>query len=219
MKWLHWSLNSAFSGAIVGAAKVVQLGFSTVFPLSALGEPMKLHLPRKPARRRFQSWAPVQVAAICYRRSPLSLDFLLVNTSSGKWTFPKGRLCPWLSPSEAAAREALEEAGARGRIQETSFAQYLDLKRALGHDNRSREVLIAAYLLEVRSLSDPFEEGRNPTWFALEEARQRLAEQRADRYAQEVTGIVDAAWRTVRQAEKKLLARAQSRSRRLLAQG
>jgi 8-oxo-dGTP pyrophosphatase MutT (NUDIX family) len=178
---------------------------------------MKFQLPRKQVRRTFQSWAPVQVAAVCYRRSPLSLDFLLVNTSSGKWTFPKGRLCPWLSPSEAAAREALEEAGARGRIQETSFAHYLDVKRTLGHDNRSREVLIAAYLMEVRSLADPFEEGRNPTWFSLEEARQRLAEQRAERYAQEVAGIVETAWSTVRQAEKRLLSRAQNRSRRLMA--
>lgn len=180
---------------------------------------MKLTSAGKQMRRSFNSWMPVQVAAVCYRRTMLSLEFLLVNTSSGKWTFPKGRLCPWLSPSEAAAREALEEAGVRGRIQETSFAHYVDVKRALGHDNRSREILIAAYLMEVRSLSTPDEADRNPTWFSLEEAKQKLTEQRPEQYTRELAGIIDAAWRNIRQAERRLLARAQSRSRRLMARG
>lgn len=179
---------------------------------------MKLNATGKRVRRGFKPWAPVQVAAVCYRRTTLSLEFLLVNTSAGKWTFPKGRLCPWLSPSEAAAREALEEAGVRGRIQETCFAHYRDVKRALGHDNRSREILIAAYLLEVRSLSTPHEPDRNPTWFPLGEAKERLAEMRPTKYGQELAGIVDAAWRNVRQSERNLLARAQRTSRRLLAQ-
>lgn len=173
----------------------------------------------KQVRRRFQPWAPVQVAAVCYRHTLLSLEFLLVNTSAGKWTFPKGRLCPWLSPSEAAAREAMEEAGVRGRIQETCFAHYFDVKRALGHDNRSREIRIAAYLLEVHTHSTPLEADRNPTWFSLEEAKERLAEQRASKYCQELAGVVDAAWRTIRQAENKLLARARRSSRRLIARG
>jgi 8-oxo-dGTP pyrophosphatase MutT (NUDIX family) len=186
------------------------------------GEPMKVRINQplnKPVRRRFKSWAPVQVAAVCYRRSALSLEFLLVNTSAGKWTFPKGRLSPWLSASEAAAREALEEAGVRGRIEESCFAHYLDVKRALGHDNRSREILIAAHLLEVRSLTTPHEADRNPTWFSVDEAKQRLAEQRATRYSRELARIVDAALQTLRRTEKKLLSRPQRRSRRLAAQG
>ncbi len=171
----------------------------------------------KPIRRRIQSWATAQVAAVCYRRTALSLEFLLVKTSSGKWTFPKGRLCPWLSASESAAREALEEAGVRGRIQESAFAHYLDVKRALGHDNRSREILIAAYLLEVQSLSTPHEFDRNPTWFPAHEAKQRLAEQRAGKYSRELGSIVDAALRTLRQGEKKRLASPRSRSQRMTA--
>src|SRR5215831_18993078 len=87
---------------------------------------------------------PVQVAAVCYRETGLSVEFLLVNTSSGKWTFPKGRLCPALSPSESAAREAWEEAGVHGRIEETHFGHYLDTKRTLGHNSLTREVRIAA---------------------------------------------------------------------------
>lgn len=173
----------------------------------------------KPARRRLQAWAPLQVAAVCYRRTSVSFEFLLVNTSAGKWTFPKGRLSPWLSASEAAAREALEEAGVQGKIQESCFASYVDLKRALGHDNRSREIRIAAYLMEVQSLSTPHEADRNPTWFPAEEAKERLAEQRAGKYSRELARIVDVATRTLRRTEKRLLTARQTRSQRLMARG
>src|SRR5215467_16409834 len=103
------------------------------------------------ARLAMGSDLPVQVAAVCYRLNGPSVEFLLVNTSSGKWTFPKGRLNPSMSPSESAAQEAWEEAGARGSISEKHFDSYIDTKRALGHDERSREVRIAAYLFEVES--------------------------------------------------------------------
>src|SRR5205814_10537639 len=56
---------------------------------------------------------PLQVAAICYRRRGSAIEFLLVNTNGGnKWTFPKGSTDPRLSHSQAAEREAAEEAGA-----------------------------------------------------------------------------------------------------------
>jgi 8-oxo-dGTP pyrophosphatase MutT (NUDIX family) len=56
---------------------------------------------------------PVQVAAICYRTRNSAVEFLLVNTNGGnKWTFPKGSTEANLSHSQAAEREAAEEAGA-----------------------------------------------------------------------------------------------------------
>ena len=180
---------------------------------------MKVKSTLKPIRRRFKSWAPVQAAAVCYRRTSFSLEFLLVNTSSGKWTFPKGRLSPWLTAHEAAAREALEEAGVLGEIEENCFAHYLDAKRALGHGNRTGEILIAAFLLEVRRVSSPYESGRNPTWFSAEEAKQRLAEQRASRYSLGLERMIDAAARTLRRrTQKKRFLRSEKSSRRLVAQ-
>src|SRR4029077_9233575 len=115
------------------------------------------------ARLALGTGLPVQVAAVCYRRNGPSVEFLLVNTSSGKWTFPKGRLDPSLTASESAAREAWEEAGAKGRIEERHFGFYLDTKRTLGHDSRTRKVRIAAYLFEVHSIVTPAESGRNPS--------------------------------------------------------
>jgi 8-oxo-dGTP pyrophosphatase MutT (NUDIX family) len=204
------------SAILLIAAKVVQLGMGHF----CTGEPMKVRARKsavapvrptpshaKAARgysRKLKRWMPVQVAAVCYRRVGLSFEFLLVNTSAGKWTFPKGRLCSWLSPSESAAREALEEAGVLGRIQENSFAYYLDLKRSLGHDNRSREIRIAAYLMEVRSISTPHETHRNPTWFSPEEAKERLAELRAANYSRELGRIIETAIRSLRRRKSSI---------------
>ena len=124
---------------------------------------------RKPPSRAFPQAArtglPVQVAAVCYRVRGFNLEFLLVNTSAGKWTFPKGRIDPQLSGSQSAEREALEEAGARGRIEEVHFGSYLDTKRALGHENRTREILVAAYMFEVRSMVKPEEPDSILWWY------------------------------------------------------
>src|ERR1039458_5219772 len=72
---------------------------------------------------------PLQVAAICYRRRGTAVEFLLVNTNGGnKWTFPKGSTEPRLSHSQAAEREAAEEAGAIGTIEPRQFHLYIHSK-------------------------------------------------------------------------------------------
>ena len=116
-----------------------------------------------------------------------------MNTSAGKWTFPKGRLDPRLSACEAAAREALEEAGAIGRIQSGHFDSYLDTKRTFGDGFPICEIQIAAYLLEVGSLTAPQEADRNPTWFSPEEAKKRLSERRLPKYSNHLARIIDRA--------------------------
>ncbi len=168
------------------------------------------------ARLSVSTELPVQVAAVCYRRNGPSVEFLLVNTSSGKWTFPKGRLEPSLSPSESAAREAWEEAGAKGAIEERHFGFYLDTKRTLGHDSRTREVRIATYLFEVHNTVTPAESGRNPSWFPPSKAKKQLAEGRAPRYSKRIVNIIDAALEQVATKNGKragLLMRAQGRRR------
>jgi 8-oxo-dGTP pyrophosphatase MutT (NUDIX family) len=134
-----------------------------------------------------------QVAAVCYRANGSSVEFLLVYTSSGKWTFPKGRLEAALSASESAAAEAWEEAGARGAIEGEPFGVYLDTKRSPGVSETVREITIAAYLMDVHSAVVPQESGRNPSWFAPQEAKRRLGELRAAKYSETLHKIVDAA--------------------------
>jgi len=157
-----------------------------------------------------------QAAAVCYRLNGLSVEFLLVNTSSGKWTFPKGRISPNLSPSETASQEAWEEAGAKGTIEENPLGHYLDIKRAFGHPARVQEIGIAAYLFEVQSTATPRESGRNPSWFSAIEARTRLAEGRTAPYANGIASIVDAAVKELkvkRQRRTGMIAPVQARRR------
>jgi 8-oxo-dGTP pyrophosphatase MutT (NUDIX family) len=140
-----------------------------------------------------ESGKPVdRVAAVCYRRVGDSVEFKLVRTTKGgHWTFPKGHIekaeVPWI----AAEREALEEAGVRGRIVSEPFIIYPHEKRRA--DGRPVELAVAAYLLQVESDNDTPEPGRDPTWFPPEQAKQKLAQGRAPRYQQAYSRVVDEA--------------------------
>ncbi len=133
---------------------------------------------------------PLQVAAVCYRRTGTRLEFLLVRTGSGRWSFPKGHMERELSCSQAAAREALEEAGAVGVIAPRPFARYRHKKRALPSD-----IVVRAYLLRVMRTIEPPETHRRPTWFDIHEARTRLSASRKSKYRKELRSVLDRAVR------------------------
>ena len=119
-----------------------------------------------------------QVAAVCYRLRGERLEFLLVQTDAGRWTFPKGNAEPGLINAQSAALEAFEEGGVHGRIQEAEFTRYTRRKRAGAMRNIKVEVVTHAHLCEVLWLEKPKEAGRNPTWCDPEKARRRLRERR-----------------------------------------
>jgi 8-oxo-dGTP pyrophosphatase MutT (NUDIX family) len=137
---------------------------------------------------------PLQVAAVCYRRQEDSIEFLLVNTNSGgKWTFPKGDPKASISHSQAAEREAWEEAGARGHIEPRHFHLYLHSKGVFWKPPGVREFVIKAFLMEVDSINGSHEPERNPTWFTGDEAKKILAKGREVKYAREMQAVVDRA--------------------------
>src|SRR5712671_5441510 len=130
---------------------------------------------------------PLQVAAICYRRQGEAVEFLLVNTNGGnKWTFPKGSTDPRLSHSQAAEREAAEEAGALGTIEPRHFHLYLHSQGVFWQPGGVQEFVVKAFLMEVQETRRPDEMLRNPTWFSAEEAQQRLTKGREVKYAHEL---------------------------------
>jgi 8-oxo-dGTP pyrophosphatase MutT (NUDIX family) len=113
------------------------------------------------------------------------LEFLLVRTRTGaRWTFPKGGREPGETLAEAAAREAIEEAGAAGRVAGEALAQY-----------RYRGDVVAAFLLVVEDDGLGAEPGRDPTWLGLEAAHSRLAEGRDGAFAEEMERVLLAAER------------------------
>ena len=137
---------------------------------------------------------PLQVAAVCYRRRGTELEFLLVNTNGGgKWTFPKGDPAQGMSHSQAAEREAWEEAGVRGHIEPRHFHVYIHSKGVFWRQPGVQEYVIKAFLLEVEQAVRPEEEMRNPTWYSPEEARKILAKGREVKYAKELQAVIDRA--------------------------
>jgi 8-oxo-dGTP pyrophosphatase MutT (NUDIX family) len=134
-----------------------------------------------------------QVAAVCYRANEGAIEFLLVETSGGRWTFPKGSTEPGLTHAEAAALEAFEEAGVHGRMEVASFAQYAQPAARSDGSRSASGVMTTAHLCEVYWLEQPQESGRNPSWFAAAKAKRRLSQGRSETYAAELIRVVDAA--------------------------
>ena len=145
---------------------------------------------RSPAK----SALPLQVAAVCYRWRGAAVEFLLVNTNGGnKWTFPKGDPEVSISHSQAAAREAWEEAGAHGSIEAQHFHIYIHSKGVFWKPPGVQEYVIKAFLMEVERTGPAPEPERNPSWFSAEEAQKILAKGREVKYAKELQAVIERA--------------------------
>jgi 8-oxo-dGTP pyrophosphatase MutT (NUDIX family) len=147
-----------------------------------------------------------QVAAVCFRIRGDAIQFLLVQTRhKRRWIFPKGSAEPGLTHAQAAALEASEEAGVHGRMEETSFTRYVRRKRGDSQGSAAKtgrlaenDLVVNVCLCEVARLSPPQESDRNPTWFSVEKAKQRLRQDRAPNYGAELARVVDRAVARIR---------------------
>src|SRR5271170_5845154 len=133
-----------------------------------------------------------QVAAVCYRVRSSGIEFLLVRTGSGHWTFPKGSAEPGLTHAQAAALEAFEEAGVHGRMEEAAFASY-NRRQSGGKRRSAMKVSVSAHLCEVTRLDPPQEANRNRTWFSAEKAKLALREDRPSDYGTALARVIDRA--------------------------
>ena len=157
----------------------------------------KLHLVRRPSTSALPltrvlgpSREREQVAAVCYRVRRLKIEFLLVRTRKGKWTFPKGGVIAGLTRAQSAALEAFEEGGVHGRIERAPFTRYVLRKR---RSAQTGEITTDAYLCEVLRLGTPQEVNRTPTWFTAAEAQLCLREGRTAQDCGELARVVDRA--------------------------
>jgi 8-oxo-dGTP pyrophosphatase MutT (NUDIX family) len=146
---------------------------------------------RRSRRARDRLAAPVggskiTVAAICFRRRDEDLQFRLVRTTDGRrWTFPKGHPNLDETPLQTAAREAAEQAGVTGVVDETPLTEY-------GYGRRTDDIA-TAFLLAVQSTAPYGGSGRQATWFDLAATRERLAEERHGELAGELQGVIEIA--------------------------
>lgn len=134
--------------------------------------------------------ARVAAAAVCYRVKDGNVEFLLNLTSGRRWTFPKGKVRPGEAHWSTAERNALEEAGAAGRIETHPIARYKHWKQEL-KVNSGSEWDVEAYLLEVERQQPPIEMHRDPSWFDPASAKIALREARFNPYADCITEIID----------------------------
>ena len=134
-----------------------------------------------------------QVAAVCYRVRKAEIEFLLVQTRNGRWTFPKGSAEPGLTHAQAAALEAFEEAGVHGRMEQASFAQYIRRKGGNLQNSGETELSFSAHLCEVLRLDPPQESNRNRTWFSIADTKRNLREDRDRDYGAKLARVVDRA--------------------------
>jgi 8-oxo-dGTP pyrophosphatase MutT (NUDIX family) len=130
------------------------------------------------------------VAAVCYRQAAKDIEFLLVRTRAGRWTFPKGGVERGESRPAAAAREAQEEAGAVGWVDREPFAAYRCAKSFGGW---TQPITVQAFLCEVTETGVPDEAFRDPSWFSAAEAKDRLGEGRPAQLAAALEHVIDCA--------------------------
>jgi 8-oxo-dGTP pyrophosphatase MutT (NUDIX family) len=118
-----------------------------------------------------------QFAALPCRKGAAGPEVMLVTSrDTGRWVLPKGWPIKGLSGAAAAAREAFEEAGLRGKIKGKPVGTFDYRKRLEGGD--SLPVHVSVYRLDVaRELDDWPERGqRVRRWFAPAEAADLVEE-------------------------------------------
>jgi len=115
----------------------------------------------------------IQYGALPYRQKRHApLEVLLVTSRETKrWIIPKGWPIKGLKPSEAAAREAYEEAGVRGRVAGRALGQY-HYEKCLEDRNVTVPCEVTVFPLAVkRQLKAwPESEQRSARWFSAAEA-------------------------------------------------
>ena len=112
-----------------------------------------------------------QFAALCYRVTKKGrLKVCLVTSrNSGRWILPKGWPMDGRSPARAAAQEAWEEAGVKGRSHDLCLGVY-DYRKST--DRLRRPHLAMVYPLKVKQVfkSWPEAKQRRRRWATLEKA-------------------------------------------------
>lgn len=117
-----------------------------------------------------------QFGALCWRVRNGKLQVLLIKSRRRKrWIIPKGWPMEGETPAQAAATEAWEEAGARGKVAGVCLGiySYLKFKR---YDGDPMPCIVAVFPLKVKKLHDDFPEKgqRKRKWMSPRKAARRV---------------------------------------------
>ena len=118
-----------------------------------------------------------QYAALPWRREEGAVQVLLITSrETRRWVVPKGWRKKGEPPAITAAREALEETGAGGRVEEGPLGDYRYQK--LMKDGTAQRVRVSVFALEVLFEHEdwPEREEREKLWTSPQHAA-RLVEE------------------------------------------
>jgi 8-oxo-dGTP pyrophosphatase MutT (NUDIX family) len=119
-----------------------------------------------------------QYAALPFRRrADGSVEVLLITSRrTGRWIIPKGWPAIGMKPFELAAREAMEEGGVVGRVNERPIGSYQHKKKL--SDGTSVRCRVDIFALEVDSQMPAWPEchQRVTKWFILDAAAKTVRE-------------------------------------------
>jgi 8-oxo-dGTP pyrophosphatase MutT (NUDIX family) len=113
----------------------------------------------------------VQYAALPWRMRGDELQLLLVTSRrTRRWIIPKGWPMDGIKPTEAAAREAFEEAGVTGVIDKVPAGQYRYMK--LLRDGMELPTRVEVFALKVTEENPDWDEmdARERRWCSVNEA-------------------------------------------------
>lgn len=117
-----------------------------------------------------------QFGAVCYRKRKGKVEVLLVTSrGKGRWIIPKGWPMADLTPAEAAAVEAYEEAGVDGKVHPLCLGIYSYCK---GSGSDAMPCVVALYAVEVTRILRRFPERgeRKRRWYAQKRAASLVQE-------------------------------------------
>ena len=117
-----------------------------------------------------------QVAALPYRQGPAGAEVLLITSrETRRWIIPKGWPMKGRKDYQAAAREALEEAGVKGKVHKRPIGAYTYQKRLI---DRVEPCRVMVYVLEVdkQLMSWRERDQRKRRWFPLTAAAANISE-------------------------------------------
>ena len=111
-----------------------------------------------------------QSGVIPMRRGDAGVEVLLVTTSAGRWTIPKGVVDLGSTARDSAVREAFEEAGVRGTAGTEPIGSYR-------YHKWGGECVVEVFLLDVDDIVDRWPEHarRDRRWMSVEEAADVVA--------------------------------------------
>jgi phosphohistidine phosphatase len=126
-----------------------------------------------------------QSGVIPYRKRRGRLELLMVTSTNRKrWVIPKGVKELHLSPRKSAIKEAMEEAGIRGKVPRSAIGNY-----------RYRKwggiCTVQVFVMQVREVLNDWEEDfREREWFSHREALRRVEEKELQQIIRQLPGLV-----------------------------